>query len=502
MINKITFSIKNVIKLKPEVVEINLVEKEKYISEVKKICKLHKEKTRTIHSANLDKPKIILYHIGQYKYYDEKDKKTKYITEKIPDVLGKRRHDKTTMLKTLEPVLRNEMTIQYASQQAKNLLNLTTVPSTIWRWVDVFDIDKNAYMEMEKKVVENFTGHISIDEVYDNGDGIIIATDPVSDTILIARLLDGKPKNEDIETALLELKKRFKNVKTCTKDGSPLYINTVKKVFPLVLLQICIFHLVKMLLKYFLRWHREIRKQIKSDDLPGGLKCVGTKLKKYLFQNRNLFVKKKLSAKERDRLKTIYATIPEFYDLRRLFLKFIKIFSAYSLDETLSRFWKFLSEPVLYEKMPGLVKQILKYYKSNELFTYLLFDKKIRKKIRTTNHTERTNRKFRKKQKTHYRIRKTTRREKMLIFMLYFHNAKSLGLGSQVILILLLFQRLRIFVNLFKKIFPFQKMLYFYHINILHYNYIFKYYNVRLFMIFRRNNDETFTRYYFFPFYD
>ncbi len=66
----------------------------------------------------------------------------------------------------------------------------------------------------------------------------------------------------------------------------------------------------------------------------------------------------------------------------------------------------------------------------------MLFDKAIWTKIRTTNQTERTNRKFRKKQKTHYRIRSKIKREKLIDFIYYFHNHNTLKLNSKIKLVI------------------------------------------------------------------
>lgn len=384
--------------------------------------------------ANLDNERYILYHIGQYKYYDDIECRYKYITEKIVGVTGKRRHSDDTILKAVKPVLRNEMTIQNASSQCQELLNLSTVPSTIWRWIDIVEIDEDEYTEIAEKVVNSFSEHLSIDEVYDNGDGIIFLTDPINDTILDYNLVDGKVCNSDIKDSLVELKAKLissnRELKSCVRDGSPLYINSISDVFPLAILQICIFHLIKMLLKFFMNWHKELRQEVKTDKLPRGLKGKARSIKQFLFQTRTLFVKKCPSKDERVKLKSIMEAYPDFRKLRYFFLRFIRIFSASTLKEARNRFWSFICEPLVDEKLPSLKEKLLKYYYRNELFSYLKFGRTIRKKIRTSNHTERVNRKFRKKQKTHYRIRKTKRREKMLRFMTFFHNSKALKLDK------------------------------------------------------------------------
>jgi hypothetical protein len=433
------------------IIIVNLIEDYKFLQEVNQWCTLHKRKSRLIKIADLHEKKLIRYHYGQYKYFDNKKQRIRYITEKIPDVIGKMRHDKFTILKSTEPVLKNQMTILYASEQSRNTFHLTAVPSTIWRWIGLISIDEKIKATVETETARSCSGHGSVDEVYDNGDGIIIITDPVKNTILSATMLDGKPENIDIENEFIKLKKKNIELKSCTKDGSPLYMNTIQRIYKLILLQICIFHFIKSQLKHFLKWHKQIRGELKISKIPRGLKTNARYLKQYLFRKRTLFVKRTLSIEEKRIVKNIIDALPAFRQLRMLFLKFIKIFDSDTLDEAEKRYWDFIAEPLVSEKLPEVQKQLIKYYDKNELFSYYYFDTGIRKKIRTTNHTERVNRKFRKKQKTHYRIRKTTRREKMLEFMVFFHNAKSLKIEPDIQAVLILNQNL-LFLLFFQRL--------------------------------------------------
>ena len=419
------------------IVEENITQKKKYFQEINKEAILHMKKTRIVKNASLKKPQITIYHYGQYKYFDENKEKYCFITENLPNITGKRRYDNDTILLSVNPVLKNEMTISYASNYAKENFHLTCVSSTIWHWVGIVDISKESKKEIEEKTDTNFSGHLSIDEVYDNKDGIIITTDPVKDLIMSTEICKGKPNNEMIKNELKKLKNRGLEVKTCTRDASPLYINTIQAVFINVLLQICIFHLIKNMIKYFLDWHREIRNQIKTKKLPRGLKVTGNKLKQFLFRKRTLFVKRNLSKEESQIVNKIIDAMPEFKKLRNKYLQFLSIFDSSNIEEAEKKYWHFISDPVVNEKMPKLSKQFIKHFSNKEVFTYLLFDKSIWKKIRTTNHTERTNRKFRKKQKTHYRIRSEKRREKLVMLMFYFHNYKSLKVDSELKIIIL-----------------------------------------------------------------
>ena len=323
------------------------------------------------------------------------------------------------------------MTIKDGAEYGRDNLNLSTVTSTLWHWLQIVDIKEEAYEEMRAKTREKLSKKVSVDEVYDNGDAILIVTDPVKDLILLAHLYERKLTNADIVSDFTVLKEKGIEIECCTRDASCLYQNTLQQVFGNIALQLCIFHFIKKANKQFLNWHKKIRQELKEKSLPRGLQGAGTRIKKYLFQKRCLFVKEKLNLKEKQILSNINQAIPAFGRLRELYLRFKHIFKAENVSQAENRLWDFIAEPDINEFLPKLQKQILKYHQKNELFTYLHYNKEIWTKIRTSNHTERVNRKFRKKQKTHYRLRKIKSRKKLLRCMLYFHNAKSLKLNYQ-----------------------------------------------------------------------
>ena len=56
-------------------------------------------------------------------------------------------------------------------------------------------------------------------------------------------------------------------------------------------------------------------------------------------------------------------------------------------DYAIKKYWLFVCDPLVNEKIPDLVKQLKKYFDNNELFIYHDFDKSLRTKIRTTGNT-------------------------------------------------------------------------------------------------------------------
>ncbi len=413
--------------------------------EYKVKCKRHKRRTRTIRSASLEGEKITIYHIAQYSFINPNTGKKSYYTPPIKGVEGKKRHDNNTILMCIRPAIENKMNYKDTAEQCRTLLNLRTVSSTIYKWIVEIDIDENSFSLLERKVIEQSSGNLSIDEVYDK-EGIIISTDTVKDTILNITV-EKNISNDSVKRHLSLLKENGLNAKSFTKDGSPLYVNTIQSVFDNILLQDCIFHLQKGIQKHFFSWQKKIRDKIIIPKLKRGRKKKGTvtlnstplkNIKQELFRSRYLFQKKRLSVEEKIKVSNFYILFPELRKLRRLYILFKRIFTVSSFDEAKKRYESFINDISARENIPKVLKKLKTSYDRDSLFTYLKFNIKYRKKIRTTNHTERTNRKFRKKQKTHYKIRKLKNKKKMLKFMMYFHNWKSIY-GNCYLLITVLF---------------------------------------------------------------
>lgn len=444
----------------PLIKVVDLVQAEIIHPTLNVVCKKNKIiRRKPIKHASVEGPKMTQYINAQYTFIHPDTGKRSYYTPPLPGVIGKKRHDTATILKVMEPVIRNEMTNTAAARQGRHTFHLTTVPGTVHKWLDQIDVDTKSFDELQQTVVRQCSGHLSIDEVYDD-EGTIITTDPVQNTILHISTHPESITNETVEKHLDELKQMGIQPKTVTKDGSPLYIQTILNIFgSLVLLQTCLFHLIKSCMKDFCTWMKQIRNEIKVPKMKRGRKKKGDqapaegnpfkKLKQRLFRLRFAILRLQVTPEERKELRGLFTQFPMLKMVRGCFLLLKRLLQSPNLEEAEQRYQQFINNKVLQTHIPGVIKKLETAYKRNELFSYLWFDKSIHKKIRTTNHTERTNRKFRKKQKTHYRIRKYENKVKMLRLMQYFHNfevvyGKKEGVDMLIIQVLYFFVRQKI----------------------------------------------------------
>jgi len=281
--------------------------------------------------------------------------------------------------------------------------------------------------------LENFSGYIAIDEVYDGPFCILFVVDNHQHNRLIFRVLKTSPKATDI----VELLQAFQTILTSRKlkvagmttDGSSLYTEPAKTVFPGVRHQICEFHVKKEMNKGVLQAVAQVRQGLKQTKTKRGKRGRPTTQEEKailrrneriqakiqsLFDHRFLFVQKELTLAERKtfheitkgfpKLRTLRAMVEEVY---RLYDRRCKCATALArlqkLRKRLRRF-KWLSE-------------VLKKLESSTVDRSLVFleDKKLPS---TSNAVERANRRFRKMQKTVYRVRTMDRiRERIALDM-------------------------------------------------------------------------------------
>jgi hypothetical protein len=234
------------------------------------------------------------------------------------------------------------------------------------------------------------------------------------------RVLDHDPTTKDI----LELFRAFHKVLTSrelklfgiTSDASSLYTEPVKTVFPGVRHQICEFHVKKEINKAVLKAVTQVRRELEKTKtkrntrgrpttkeekaIIGKNERIDAKISA-LFKNRYLFVQKELSASERKTFLEITKGFPELRKLREFVEEVYRLYDRRCKRTTALEKLKKLRERL--KRFEGLSK-VLKKLESPTVDRSLVFldDKKLPS---TSNAVERGNRRFRKMQKTVYRVR-------------------------------------------------------------------------------------------------
>ena len=267
--------------------------------------------------------------------------------------------------------------------------------------------------------LSDFSGYIAADELYDGPFCILSIVDNRTFTRLLHEVLDHSPTHVDIEAFFrrfqAHLTARGLTLKGITTDGSPLYPEPIATVFGAVPHQLCTFHVLKEVTKKVLGAVAKLRKDLASTapklsrGRPGSKAArQAARLKKRitekvgeLFEHRYLFVRRQLTASQRKTLTRISRGQPQLRTLRSLMEEVYRLFDrrcrmATALDK-LARLRARL-------RRFGELKKALKKLFSPGLEKALVFlDEKLLGA--TSNAVERGNRRYRKMQKTVYRVR-------------------------------------------------------------------------------------------------
>ena len=267
--------------------------------------------------------------------------------------------------------------------------------------------------------LSDFSGFIAADELYDGPFCILSIVDNRTFKRLAYQVLCHDPTHRDIEaffrrfhTALLA---RGLTLRGITTDGSELYPEPIATVFGDVPHQLCTFHVLREITKAVLSAVAKLRQALAAGapKLPRGrpatkdAKRAARRKKRIertvgeLIEHRYLFVQRHLTASERKTLARITRGQPQLHTLRGLMEEVYRLFdrrcrTATALD-------KLATLRVRLRRFVHLRKVLKKLFAPGLEQALVFLDEKLLGA--TSNAVERGNRRYRKMQKTVYRVR-------------------------------------------------------------------------------------------------
>jgi hypothetical protein len=265
----------------------------------------------------------------------------------------------------------------------------------------------------------DFSGYVAADELYDGPFCILSAVDNRRYKRLLYDVLDHAPDHDDIRAFLRRLKTaltaRALTLRGITTDGSALYPVPLAEVFGGVRHQLCEFHIVADVVKAVLGAVASERKRLaaKQPKLPKGrpstkaAKAAVRKKKRLaqqrgdLFTHRSLFVQHYLSPAERKRLWRVTRGLPQLRKLRAIMEQVYALFDRRCRTQTALDKLATLRRRVQQFKALGDTLKKLFAPTLEKALTFL--DDKLLPS--TSNAVERGNRRYRKMQKSVYRVR-------------------------------------------------------------------------------------------------
>jgi hypothetical protein len=267
--------------------------------------------------------------------------------------------------------------------------------------------------------LSDFSGYIAADELYDGPFCILSIVDNRTFKRLIYQILDHDPTHKDIvaffDRFQAALKTRGLALKGITTDGSSLYPEPIATVFGQVPHQVCTFHVLKEVTKAVLSAVAKLRKDMAADMPKLGRGRPASKAAKRearrkkrieqkisdLFEHRYLFVKRHLTTSERKTLTRITRGQRQLRSLRGLIEEVYRLFDRRCRTATaLAKLAKLRTRLRRF----GQLREVLKKLLAPGLEKALVFlDEKLMGA--TSNAVERGNRRYRKMQKSVYRVR-------------------------------------------------------------------------------------------------
>jgi Transposase len=264
-----------------------------------------------------------------------------------------------------------------------------------------------------------FSGYVAADELYDGPFCILSVVDNRRYKRILYEVLDHHPTHDDIRTFLrrlqTSLQARHLALLGVTTDGSALYPEPLREVFGKVRHQICQFHIVAEVVKAVVGAVASTRKNLaaRQPKLPKGRPSTpaaqaAARTKKRLaaqgaalFTHRYLFVQRHLNTTERKTLWRVSRGLPQLYALRAVMDQVYALFDRRCRTQTaLAKLAKLRRRLLRFPQVGETLKKL--FAPTLEKALTFLDDKLLPS---TSNAVERGNRRYRKMQKSVYRVR-------------------------------------------------------------------------------------------------
>lgn len=340
-----------------------------------------------------------------------------------PGFEGRSRYTSDVRKMVLRLTIDYKMSFEAAAHLSRTLFNLPKLnPTTIMRWQRQAgeQVDLSAHLRAR---AEAFSGQLAIDEVYDAPFWVVRVTDPINKVEVLSVLGRGDPTADDIADILCDLRDAGFKPDIIVTDASSLYPSVLAEIFPNARHQLCVFHFLQGMNKALGKMFRAIvasmpkPKKRKRGRPPKRGRPRKDKEKKeaietvkacrYLvFQRDGIDVdgQRTMSDEQRERLREAIDLCPALGELRAFVEAVHGVFErGISKAQARARRDALLADPKF--AAMNAAKSTLNALKDAAQFAKLTVSLDFANADRTSNHAERENRDFRKRQKSHYCLR-------------------------------------------------------------------------------------------------
>jgi transposase-like protein len=166
--------------------------------------------------------------------------------------------------KAVLSVYEDGMAIRRVSERLARDFWVRPSEAIIRRWCHEYVQSLDFAGDYQNRVVEEFSGILCVDEVYQGELALLLAVDPAipdGDRLVGYQLIHGEVNRKKVEDFLARLRQAGIEPEQVVTDGSPLYSKTLKEVWPQAAHQLCLFHESRLVTGEIYKAMRTLRKK-------------------------------------------------------------------------------------------------------------------------------------------------------------------------------------------------------------------------------------------------
>jgi Transposase len=387
-------------------------------------AKRHQVKERgPIVDASLEGPILLMVKVGVYVCKTKTccgtgQRKGRWYTfrKPLPFTVPRGRYTLRARELGINGVKLDGMPFSKVVQRLAREFHMAPARSTAWEWHKAQGDQVAVLIDYQKWSVESLSGVVCIDEMYDGEFCMLIATDPLSNLTLGFQVLTGSVDGEQMAKFMQYLDNKGVRPDVIVTDESQLYPKALSEVWPKAKHQLCIFHILKLIVKEVLAAVREFVKTLPEDpkhgrgrpskDEPPRSK-ENSERRKQLYDSRYQFVRnpEKMGPEATAALDKLLDEHPALRTVRLFMLDVFTLFGRNTtLEQAQDKRCEMLANPAY--KSNDHLKKALKKFEDDNQFAKMMTYVDYANLNRTNNDVERENRWLRKKQKNHYKLRR------------------------------------------------------------------------------------------------
>jgi hypothetical protein len=339
------------------------------------------------------------------------------------DVPPKADYDASVRTAVLDRLLRDRLNVELTKAAMQRDFFLTLSDGFVYdclRWqVARLDLSRHRCM-----VLQRFSGTLCVDELHLGVYTLLLATDPLAD-VPVGFALVGANDADHMRRFLHNLARWGLRPEVVVSDGSNLYPELLAEIWPGAQHQLCIFHLVRDVLRKVLDAVQRLRRAKARRGRAGrkrrrGRPSKGQQTRRrlrgptakekaaFVWKHRFLIVKRttKLTQAERDNLEQMLAYLPELRLLRSFSQDIYRLLDNSKTLRVARWRYTWLRYDPKYQEVRELVEalEVLGEPKLTKAMAFV--QQPVGSQVRTNNHVERLNRRLRFAEKVRYRWRK------------------------------------------------------------------------------------------------